>query len=427
MRKNDHPWYRPRGYIHFDQPISKQIAEKLISNPQYIIAHSFYPFISYTIKAVKIKKDKSTGTLAPKTKQRPVSYASHVDSQIYSYYAYLLNPLYEEILPKEDLDLSVLAFRRSGKNNIDFAKQAFAYITKMRQCVAIAYDVEQFFDNLDHQILKQAWCNILSKDILPEDHYKVFRSLTKFAEVRRDELYKHLSISKHNPKNARNRICDPAEFRDKVRKPGFVKINRNAKGIPQGSPISALLSNIYMLEFDKCIGLFIKERDGYYLRYCDDILCIIPPEHAADCDSLIHAEIIKLKLTINKEKTKSSQFFLTEMGLRCDRPLQYLGFMFDGQAITIRSAALARFSERMKRGVRLAKLTMIKHNKRRKQKGVPEQALYKQKIFVKYSHLGRRNFIRYGLNSADIMGSRAIKNQLKPLWNRLMHEIEKNP
>lgn len=361
----------------------------------------------------------------PKLKERSVSYASHVDSQIYSYYTYLLNPPYEELINKADLGSSVLAYRKLGKNNINFAKQAFRDIAEKGECVAIAYDIEKFFDNLDHQFLKQAWCNLLSVDKLPEDQYKVFKSLTKFAQVQRDELYRLLSISKHNPKNARNRICNPSEFREKVRKSGLVKVNKETKGIPQGSPISALLSNIYMLEFDKCIGQYIKNIGGYYLRYCDDILCILPSEYMVDCDSLIHTEISKLKLIINNEKTKRSHFFVTRKGLRADNPIQYLGFMFDGQSITIRSAALARFSERMKRGVRLAKRTMIKHNKLRRQKGLPEQSLYKQKIFKKYSHLGRRNFIRYGYSSAKIMESSAIKKQLKPLWSKLIQEIEK--
>jgi len=426
MRKEDHPWYRPRGYLHFDLPISQANAERLVPNPQVISKHAFYPLISYTIQTIKVKKDKSTGQLIRKKKPRAVSYASHIDSQIYSYYSYILSPLYEEILRKENISSAVLAFRKLHECNIHFASCAFSHIQEIGECLVSAYDVEKFFDNLDHQLLKNAWCRLLACDVLPEDHYKVFKSLTAFAHVSRDDLYKSLNISKHNPKNGRIRICSPSDFRNLVRKNGLVSVNHSAKGIPQGSPMSALLSNIYMLEFDQKIGQYIKTLGGNYLRYCDDILCIIPREHAAACDSLITAEIANLKLTINKDKTKTSNFIMTPQGLKCDRPLQYLGFMFDGQSITIRSAALARFSERMKRGVRLAKLTMIKHNKQRNQKGDPAEELYKRKLYKKYSHLGRKNFVRYGLKSADIMGSKAIKNQLKPLWNRLAHEIEKS-
>lgn len=409
MRKFDHPWYRPRGYLHFDQPISKEKAEGRVTNPHFVSTHSFYPFIRYEIQTVKIAKDKNTGKLARKPKERPVSYASHIDSQIYSYYSYILNPLYEEILLKENLGPSVLAFRKFGKNNIDFAKQAFGYIAERGECVAIAYDVEKFFNNLDHQILKRAWCRLLSADILPEDHYKVFKSVTKFAYVLRDDLYQHFSISKHNQRHKKNRICKPAEFRDRVRKTGLLQINRDTKGIPQGSPISALLSNIYMLEFDTRIGEYLKDIGGYYLRYCDDILCVIPPEYKSTCDSIIQTEINNLKLEINKQKTKQSHYYKTSSGLKCDKPLQYLGFMFDGQAITIRSAALSRFSERMKRGVRLAKLTMIKYNKIRVARGQPVQSLYKKKLYKKYSHLGRRNFVVYGKRAAKIMDSKAIR------------------
>ncbi len=55
--------------------------------------------------------------------------------------------------------------------------------------------------------------------------------------------------------------------------------NKGQKGIPQGSPISALLSNIYMLEFDVLVKEKIMECKGSYFRYCDDILCIIPNEY----------------------------------------------------------------------------------------------------------------------------------------------------
>ncbi|TOH44391.1 hypothetical protein CGI79_25115, partial [Vibrio parahaemolyticus] len=55
------------------------------------------------------------------------------------------------------------------------------------------------------------------------------------------------------------------------------------------------------------------------------------------------------------------------------KPLQYLGFLFDGHSIFLRSTALARYSEKMKGGVKLAKKTMEKENRIRKSKGEPEQ------------------------------------------------------
>ena len=47
-------------------------------------------------------------------------------------------------------------------------------------------------------------------------------------------------------------------------------------GIPQGSPISGTLANIYMLEIDKIIAEYIDNLNGYYIRYSDDFIIIIP-------------------------------------------------------------------------------------------------------------------------------------------------------
>jgi hypothetical protein len=210
-----------------------------------------------------------------------------------------------------------------------------------------------------------------------------------------------------------------------VRKNSMININKTQKGIPQGSPISALLSNIYMSTFDKIISGRMRDIDGCYMRYCDDILCIVPLDKKDEITTLVNREISELKLELNTDKTKISEYRIIHGQLQSDKPLQYLGFTFDGQRKLIRSAAFARFSKRMKSGVKLAKLTRHKYNKIRMRKGQTVQELYKGKIYERYSHLGRRNFIRYGFRSAEIMNSTAIRKQLKPLWTRLKDEIEK--
>ncbi|MFA7346632.1 MAG: antiviral reverse transcriptase Drt2 [Desulfurivibrionaceae bacterium] len=387
--------------------------------------HSFYPFIAYEIKSKKVRKGDDGKTLAIKEKKRPVSYASHVDSHIYTYYTYLLNGAYEKLITDIGIEQNVLAFRKLGKSNIDFANDAFDQIIERRFCAAIAFDIEGFFDNLDHSILKKSWCRAINLEKMPDDHYNVFKSLTKFSKVYKEPLYEAFRISKNNPKNKNKRVCDPADFREVVRKNGMININNTKKGIPQGSPISALLSNIYMIEFDEVVSSLMGEINGCYLRYCDDILCIVPLSRKNEIIDRVNKEIEKLKLNINRDKTKTSEYRIVKGQLACDYPLQYLGFVFDGHHKLIRSAALARFSERMKSGVRLAKLTRMKYNRIRIEKGQPRQDVYKRKIYERYSHLGQRNFIRYGLRCAATMGSNAIKKQLKPFWARLQSEIEK--
>lgn len=429
MKENvEHAWIRRKRYLHFDYPISNtsealQKIEHYITSPEKIAQHSFYPFIDYKISSRKVVRN-AQGKLIPKSKDRPIAFASHLDSQIYRYYSGLLERLYEGEIEKRGLGESVLAFRALGMSNIDFAKQAFDRIREFGNCGVVAVDVTGFFDNLDHEIIKRSWCELLSEPRLPNDHYNVFKSITKFSLVSKDDVYRQLNIPKNNPRAGRKRICTAKEFREQVRKNGLISGNpKETKGIPQGSAISALLSNIYMLDFDETLAEVISEINGAYYRYCDDMLFIVPAEFTSGIEQKVVVEIAKLKLDINTDKTEIRRFRITRSGgIISDKPLQYLGFTFDGQQILIRSAALARYSERMKRGVRLAKATKRKNDKmaRRSDEVKP---LFKRKLYEKYSHQGRKNFIRYGLRAANKMGSKSIRRQLKPLWARLHKEI----
>jgi len=419
-----HSWYRPRRYLHFDPPVGRKSAQKVASNPNKVASHPFYPLISYHVISKKLKRDKNTDKLLQKIKNRPISYAAHMDSHIYSYYALMLSDLYEESLKNEGISDCVLAFRSLGKSNVDFAFEAFKEIQNRKNCGAVALDITGFFDNLDHKLLKKSWQSLIKTEKLPGDHFSVFKSLTQYSTVDKEKLYSILNISPNNPKNGRYKICDPQAFREVVRGKGLIDKHHITKGIPQGTPISALLSNIYMIDFDIWAKNTVSEMGGKYFRYCDDMLFIVPRKHKNKIAGFAREEIKNLLIDINTDKTEIRDFRLIGGVISADKPLQYLGFTFDGQRILIRSAALARYSEKMKRGVKLAKATMTKRNKLKAGRGEVPKALFRNKVYEQYSHLGKRNFIRYALRSADIMNSKHIRRQLKPLWHRLIHEIE---
>lgn len=428
-------WYSKRSYLHFDVPVCAAKAYKIATNSSSIAKHAFFPFISYSFQLTKLDRDISTGKLYRKPKPRGVAYSSHIDSHIYAYYASQLSTLYEQEIIKLGLNESVLAFRKlDGKSNIHFADDAFNYIREIEECSVIALDFSKFFDTLDHEILKVEWCKLLGVARLPKDHFNVFRSLSQFSTVDRDKLFKAFGISQYTPKaNGRERICLPLEFRNKVRVAGLITPNPNGdKGIPQGSPISALLSNIYMITFDQEMKKYVDTIGGKYFRYCDDMLFIIPPQYKEMIESLANNKITALKVQINKEKTEIRNFKYQDNKL-CSfdengkqKPLQYLGFLFDGHSVFLRSTALARYSEKMKGGVKLAKKTMDKENKIRQSKGELEQEqLYKRKLHKLYSYRGKRNFLSYGYRAAKIMKSNSIRKQLKPLWQRFQDELLK--
>jgi RNA-directed DNA polymerase len=180
-----------------------------------------------------------------------------------------------------------------------------------------------------------------------------------------------------------------------------------------------------MTEFDKAVQVFVRLLGGAYFRYCDDILLIVPSKDGQQTYNFVESEIKKLDLSIQTKKTERRNFSTVDGLLLADKPLQYLGFLYDGQRILLRSSALARFSDRMKRGVRLAKLTMKKRNDLRADRGHATKPLFKKKIYQRYSLLGRRNFVSYGFRAAEIMNANAIRKQLKPLWRKLQLEMAK--
>lgn len=344
--------------MHFDSPINSRQAISLVTSPKKVATHSFYPFLSCTLSIPKIKKE--NGRLIRDKKEREIAYASHKDSHIFSYYTHILNEKYEEMIRKEyfKINNSILAFRKLGKSNIEFAKYAFDYILEHKNCSVIALDVSNFFGNIDHNILKEKWKKIISNDTLPSDHFAVFKAITQYSIIKKEIAFKEFGISIHTPRsNSRKQICSPEEFRkfrdkfnDTLLKGNQVIYSNKGmgKGIPQGSPISALLSNIYMIDFDIIVQDLIQEKNGLYMRYCDDILCIIPSDELEIIRTFIKNEIKKLKLDINEKKTEIVNFKFDQEKNKIinDKKLQYLGFILKDESITIRPAAFTKYSKK---------------------------------------------------------------------------------
>ncbi|MBG6110635.1 hypothetical protein IWX84_001515 [Flavobacterium sp. CG_9.10] len=79
------------------------------------------------------------------------------------------------------------------------------------------------------------------------------------------------------------------------------KLQKRRKGVPQGSPLSPLLSNILLHELDK----EITRRKYKFVRYADDfsIYCTSHIRAKATAHALVKFLKTKLKLTINEEKS----------------------------------------------------------------------------------------------------------------------------
>jgi RNA-directed DNA polymerase len=99
----------------------------------------------------------------------------------------------------------------------------------------------------------------------------------------------------------------PVEEEDGRGRKKRTTVNRDTKqGIPQGSPISPLLSNLYMRRFIlgwKKAGL--EQRLGARIvNYADDLVICCKGENAEKALNALRQMMGRLKLTVNEEKTR---------------------------------------------------------------------------------------------------------------------------
>jgi len=419
-------WFVPKRYPHFDQPVrSPDQVRAVVESPDRVAARAFLPFIRFEKTGRKFKR--SEGRFVKKA--RDLKYASHTDSQILRHYAHILADAYERIIVTEGIAESVLAYRRLDppRCNMHFANDAFRWIEANAPCVALTFDVKDFFESLDHRLLKHQWKAVLGVNELPRNHYNIYKAITRYSWVERDALFERFGITKKRLKDWQEPICTPAQFRALVRDDslgtGLIHRKTDGRGVPQGSPISALLSNVYMLPADRRMAVLARDRGGLYFRYSDDILLICRPcEQVAFSNALEEVfRTAKLELHDGLGKRSICNVWRDASGLlTCAPPLQYLGFAFDGRAVRIRSQTVAKFLRRMRKAARRERYLA---SVRAEMGGDPR--VRRKDLYATYTHLGRRNFITgYAADARTVFRKNAIRNQLKRHWRELMAALE---
>ncbi len=221
-----------------------------------------------------------------------------------------------------------------GKSTIHFAYEAFEEIKKRAKdgCVVLMFDIKSFFSELNHIKLKKAWCDLLKVEKLNNAHFNVFNASTNFRYILKDELrvgYKSegrrngfdekklAEIRKYQGIEAFYSSIDEFKYairnkNIKVYKHPFVK-NKRPVGIPQGLPISAVLANLYLLNFDKVIlEEIVNKAGGFYRRYSDDILIICNPQEADQIEQFVLDEIKNSDVEISEEKTENFFFHINK-------------------------------------------------------------------------------------------------------------------
>ncbi len=293
-----------KRYPHFDQILKPAEIVALVTDPVRVAQNSFFPLLRYTKKWQPYRGDKGSGKLKPKAKDRPIRYAARRDAYVFAYYRHLLSGPYEAELDRLGISHCPVAYRRiltegdgrRGKCNIQFAREAFDRICAHGDCCAIAVDISSYFESIDHGRLKTLWCRLLGVQRLPPDHFAVFKNITKYRVVDRVAAYTRLgffgvkSITKGgHPVNGYlipyhdlpTQLCSPRDFRQKIlgedgHNPSLVVPNPKPFGIPQGAPISDLLANLYLIDFDVELDALATSLGGSYVRYSDDILLVLP-------------------------------------------------------------------------------------------------------------------------------------------------------
>lgn len=360
-------------YSHFDFHVSLDQCWDEISSESEVKKHDFFPFIHYVGKNRKVKWNKQTKKAKQcKPKERQIYYAAHKDSWIYRYYAYLLNEKYNERAVADGIDSVSVAYRNNhpGKNNVDYALEAFRFIQKQESCYVMIGDFTDFFDNLEHRYLKKRICDLLQTKDLRDDYYAVFKNITNYSYVELSELLKYHNLSDdkvgRNELNALEQVMSPKQLRDHKE---WIKKNpkwEERRGVPQGSPISAVLANIYMLETDKKIADYVRDVNGFYMRYSDDFIAIIPNvtlKEFRNHDAWIRNTLDEAgKIELKKEKTKAFHFenhcvrncvsLLYEGQENGKDLIEFLGLSFDGKNIRLRDKTISRFYNKMYRKVR---------------------------------------------------------------------------
>lgn len=183
-----------------------------------------------------------------------------VDRIIQQAIAQQLQPIYEPLFSDASYGYRP---RRSGQQAVrqvkKYAEEGYTY--------AVEVDLSKYFDTLNHELLME----LLRKQI----HDKRVTGLIK----------KYLKAG--------------------VMENGVT--TRTREGSPQGGPLSPLLANIYLNEFDQEMA----RRGVKVVRYADDIVVVTKSKRAAEhmlksCQKFLEG---KLKLTMNLQKSKAVSLF----------------------------------------------------------------------------------------------------------------------
>ena len=202
-------------------------------------------------------------------KKRPLGIPTVLDRTIQQAIAQPITDIYEEVFSEYSYGF------RPGRSCHDAIKQALEYLNDGYEWV-VDIDIEQFFDKVNHDKLIQ----ILREQVNDSTTLKLIRKYLRAG----------------------------------VMENGLEKATKT--GVPQGGPLSVILSNIYLDKLDK----ELEQRGLRFTRYADDVLIFTKSEMSANRVMKSISDWLERKLFLKVNATKTKVVRPTRS--------KYLGFTF---------------------------------------------------------------------------------------------------
>jgi len=115
------------------------------------------------------------------------------------------------------------------------------------------------------------------------------------------------------------------------------RLNATSRGVPQGGPLSPLLSNILLDDLDK----ELERRGHQFARYADDLTILVKSKRAGErvMESIGRFLEKVLKVTVNRDKSRVIK----------SEESSFLGFTFTRKKLTVSEKSLTRFKSELRR------------------------------------------------------------------------------